>query len=119
MNRRVVVTGMGVVCPLGISVEQMWANLLAGKSGIARIDRFDTSDLPCRIGRLIPRGPGGFDPTQVVASKELRRMDEFIVLALAAAQQAVDAAGLGELSDADRERIGVLIGSGIGGLPMI
>jgi 3-oxoacyl-[acyl-carrier-protein] synthase II len=110
---------MGTLCPLGISVDQTWSSLLAGRSGISRIQRFETADLPCRIAGSVPRGAGGFDPLSVVANKELRRMDEFIIFALAAAAQAVSDAGLGDLSESEQERVGVLIGSGIGGLPMI
>ncbi|HKP55951.1 MAG TPA: beta-ketoacyl-ACP synthase II [Polyangiales bacterium] len=118
--RRVVVTGMGLVSPVGIRVQEAWTNLLAGRSGIARIERFETKDLACRIAGLVPRGPGGFDPLSVVdGARELRRMDEFIVFALAASDQALTNAGLTGLSEAEQERCGVLIGSGIGGLPMI
>jgi 3-oxoacyl-[acyl-carrier-protein] synthase II len=117
--RRVVVTGMGIVSPLGIEVPRVWDALLAGKSGVSRIERFDTSDLPCHIAGQVPRGPGGFDPHSVLANKELRRVDEFIVFALAAAQRAIDDAGWNRPGDAESERTGVLIGSGIGGLPMI
>jgi 3-oxoacyl-[acyl-carrier-protein] synthase II len=117
--RRVVVTGMGVVCPLGLGIEPVWTKLLEGRSGVRTIDRFETSDLPCRIAGLVPRGPGGFDPLTVVANRELRRMDEFIIFALAAAEQAVNDAGWVKPSDEESERTGVLIGSGIGGLPMI
>jgi 3-oxoacyl-[acyl-carrier-protein] synthase II len=117
--RRVVVTGMGVVCPLGLGVEPVWAKLLDGRSGVRAIDRFETSDLPCRIAGLVPRGADGFDPLRVVAPRDLRRMDEFIIFALAAAEQAVNDAGWVKPSDEESERTGVLIGSGIGGLPMI
>jgi 3-oxoacyl-[acyl-carrier-protein] synthase II len=64
--RRVVVTGMGAVTPLGVGVERLWSQLMAAKSGIVRIEHFDTSDLPCRIAGLVPRGPAGFDPLSVV-----------------------------------------------------
>jgi 3-oxoacyl-[acyl-carrier-protein] synthase II len=117
--RRVVVTGMGVVSPLGVGVEPLWSGLLEGRSGVSRIDRFETEDLPCRIAGNVPRGPGGFDPLSVVAQKDLRHMDEFIVFALAAAAQAAADAGLDRATDQERERIGVLIGSGIGGVAMI
>jgi 3-oxoacyl-[acyl-carrier-protein] synthase II len=110
---------MGAVTPLGIGVESSWSNLLAGKSGVSAIERFDVSDLPSRIAGQVPRGPDGFDPLRIVAPKELRRMDEFIVFALAAADQAIVQAGWSDPSDAERERTGVMIGSGIGGLPMI
>ena len=117
--RRVVVTGMGAVTPLGVGVERLWTQLMAAKSGRVRIQHFDTSDLPCRIAGSVPRGPDGFDPLSVVQSKQLRHMDELIVFALAAAEQAAKAAGLDQVTDEERDRIGVLIGSGIAGVRMI
>lgn len=119
--RRVVVTGLGLVSPLGVGVERCWQALLAGRSGIRRIEHFEVGDLPTQIAGQVPRGAGPteYDPLRVVSAKELRRMDEFMVFALAAAEQAVVDAGLSQPSDAERERIGVLIGSGIGGLPRI
>ncbi|HWA76399.1 MAG TPA: beta-ketoacyl-ACP synthase II [Polyangiaceae bacterium] len=120
--RRVVVTGLGMVSPLGVGVRASWAALLAGRSGIRRISQFDVSDLPTQIAGQVPRGtePSEFDPARVVSPKELRRMDDFMVFALAAAREAMADAGLlGALDDATRERAGVLIGSGIGGLPRI
>jgi 3-oxoacyl-[acyl-carrier-protein] synthase II len=101
--------------------EPSWAALLAGRSGIRRIEHFDVSDLPTRIAGQVPRGAGAeeYDALRVTSAKELRRMDEFMVFALAAARQAVNDAGLCSASEAERERSGVLIGSGIGGLPKI
>lgn len=117
-SRRVVVTGMGIVCPVGNSVSEAWANLLAGKSGIDTITRFDASALSVRFAGEVK----GFDSESVVSSKERRQMDTFIVYGLAAAKEAIEDAGLpsGEnLSQELAERIGVIVGSGIGGLPEI
>jgi 3-oxoacyl-[acyl-carrier-protein] synthase II len=120
--RRVVVTGLGLVTPLGDGVETNWRRLIAGESGIRAIDRFDVADLPSRVAGMVPAkdAPGGFDADRYLAPKEQRKISLFIIYALAAAQQAVTDAGLdGELTDAERERIGVQVGSGIGGLPEI
>ncbi len=120
--RRVVVTGLGLVTPLGDGVDANWRRLIAGESGIRRIDRFDASDLPSRVAGVVPEkgAPDGFDTDRYLSPKEQRKLSLFIIYAVAAAQQAVVAAGLdGALSDAERERIGVQIGSGIGGLPEI
>ena len=119
--RRVVVTGLGMVSPLGLGVRQSFAALLAGRSGVTRIERFDVSDLPSKIAGQVPRGsePGQYDPLRLASAKELRRYDEFILFALAAAEEAVTDAGWKPESEAERERTGVLIGSGIGGLPSI
>ncbi len=119
--RRVVVTGLGLVTPLGDGVETSWSRLIAGRSGIRRIDRFDVSDLPCRIAGLVPQGEeeGGFRPTDYVEPRELRRNDLFIVYALAAATQALRDAGYVPESEEQRQRAGVLVGSGIGGLATI
>ncbi len=119
--RRVVVTGLGLVTPLGDGVETSWARLIEGRSGIRRIDRFDVSDLPCRIAGLVP-GPeeeGGFRATDYVEPRELRRNDMFIVYALAAATQALRDAGWTPADEDARRRTGVLVGSGIGGLATI
>jgi 3-oxoacyl-[acyl-carrier-protein] synthase II len=117
----VVVTGLGMVSPLGLGVRQSFAALLAGRSGVSRIERFDVSDLPSKIAGQVPRGsePGQYDPLRLASAKELRRYDEFILFALAAAEEAVNDAGWKPESEAARERSGVLIGSGIGGLPSI
>jgi 3-oxoacyl-[acyl-carrier-protein] synthase II len=120
--RRVVVTGLGVVTPLGVGVEHTWRNLLAGRCGITTIDRFDTSHLLCKIAGLVPIGharDGGYDATEWVETKELKKMDPFIVYAIAAATEAIRDA---QWCPADRElqnRTGVMVGAGIGGLPGI
>jgi len=113
-RRRVVVTGLGIVAPVGIGVSQAWSNILAGKSGIARISRFDPSPFPSQIAGEVK----GFDPADYLAPKEARRFDTFIHYGLAAAIESIKDAGL-ELDKLDRERIGACIGSGIGGLPLI
>jgi 3-oxoacyl-[acyl-carrier-protein] synthase II len=110
---------MGIVSPLGVGVNQTWSNLLSGQTGISRIERFDTSDLPSRIAGLVPRGANGFDPLSVVSKLERRRVGEFIVYALAASAQAVTDAGIVDLSEDEQDRVGVLIGSGVGGLPFM
>ena len=119
--RRVVVTGLGLVTPLGGDVETTWSNLIAGKSGIGPITRFDTSDHKAKIaGEVKPKDhPNGFDPDKRVDHKVQRQVDPFIVYAIDAAGQALEDAGLAEMSDEMKERAGVSIGSGIGGLPGI
>jgi 3-oxoacyl-[acyl-carrier-protein] synthase II len=120
--RRVVVTGLGLVTPLGDGVEANWRRLIAGESGIRAIDRFEVGDLPSRVAGMVPAkdAPDGFDADRYLAPKEQRKISLFIIYAIAAAAQAVRDAGLdGALSDPERERIGVQVGSGIGGLPEI
>jgi len=120
--RRVVVTGCGVVTPLGVGTETVWKRLLEGQSGIRAIQSFDVSDLPAKIAGQVPRGEtasGSFNADDWVPPKEQRKMDEFIVFALAAAAQAVDDSGWKPADPVERERTGVMIGSGIGGLPGI
>src|SRR5438045_4588265 len=120
--RRVVVTGMGLVTPLGIGLERVWGRLLAGESGIRAIQSFDVSDLPSRVAAQVPQGDqasGLFNADDWVPPKDQRRMDQFIVFAMAAAAQAVDDAGWHPEDEEERERTGVMIGSGIGGLPGI
>jgi len=119
--RRVVVTGLGLVTPLGGDVETTWQNLIAGKSGIGPITRFDTSDHKAKIaGEVKPKDhPYGFDPDQRVDHKVQRQVDPFIVYAIDAAGQALEDAGLVDMDDELKERTGVSIGSGIGGLPGI
>jgi len=119
MMRRVVVTGLGMVSPLACGVEETWQRLLQGRSGAARIENFETSDLPCKIACQIPRGDGSggtFNPDQWMDPKDQRRVDEFIVYAMAAARQALDDAGWHPTSYDDQAESGVLIGSGIGGI---
>ena len=120
--RRVVVTGMGLVTPLGIGLERVWGRLLAGESGIRAIQSFDVSDLPSRVAAQVPRGDresGLFNADDWVPPKDQRRMDQFIVYAMAAATQAVEDSGWAPADEEERERTGVMIGSGIGGLPGI
>ena len=120
--RRVVVTGIGLVTPLGIGAERVWQRLLSGDSGIRAIQSFDVSDLPARVAAQVPRGEraaGLFNADDWVPPKDQRRMDEFIVYAMAAAAQAVEDSGWEPDEEEERERTGVMIGSGIGGLPGI
>ena len=117
--RRVVVTGLGMVTPLGCGVEATWRRLLAGESGARPIDAFDVSDLPARIGCSLPRGDGSegtYNPDQWMAPKEQRKVDEFIVFAMCAARQALDDAGWLPTRYDDQIATGVMIGSGIGGI---
>ena len=117
--RRVVITGLGLVSPLACGVEESWSRLLAGKSGARRITKFNTDDLPARIACDVPRGDGTdgtFNPDQWLDPKDQRRVDDFITFGLTAAQQAVDDSGWKPASEEERDRTGVLIGSGIGGL---
>ncbi len=119
--RRVVVTGLGLVTPLGADVEIAWANLLAGMSGAGPITRFDATDYKCRIACEVKPAdhPYGFDPNKRVDHKVQRQVDPFIVFGIDAAGQALEDAGLTEMDVAMRERAGCSIGSGIGGLPGI
>ena len=119
--RRVVVTGLGLVTPLGADVETTWKNILAGKSGAGPITRFDASDQKCRIACEVKPADHeyGFDPDKRVDSKIQRQVDPFIVYGIDAAGQAIEDAGLTELDEATRLRTGCSIGSGIGGLPGI
>ena len=117
--RRVVVTGLGLVTPLACGVEESWARLLAGKSGAGLITRFKVDDLPARVACDVPLGDGTqgtFNPDAWVDQKEQRRVDNFIVYGLTAAQQAITDSGFEPKSEEERDRAGVLIGSGIGGL---
>ena len=119
--RRVVVTGLGLVTPLGADVETAWKNIIAGKSGAAAIQRFDATDYKCRIAcELKPADHEyGFDPNKRVDHKVQRQVDPFIVYGIDAAGQAIEDAGLTDMTDAQKLRAGCSIGSGIGGLPGI
>ena len=127
--RRVVVTGIGMVSPLAWGVEKTWAALVAGKSGAGRISAFDVTDYACKVACEVPRldgrggggpdYPGAFDPDQVMSPREQRRVDDFILYAMAAADEAVKDAGWTPDDEAERRRTGVMIGSGIGGLSSI
>ncbi|KAA5595604.1 beta-ketoacyl-ACP synthase II [Blastochloris sulfoviridis] len=117
--RRVVVTGLGMVTPLGCGVEETWSRVLKGESGAARIETFDVSDLPCKVATPIRRGDGSngtFNPDQWMEPKEARKVDDFIVFAMAAARQALEDAGWAPKTADDQAATGVLIGSGIGGI---
>lgn len=117
--RRVVVTGLGLVTPLACGTEQTWQRLVAGQSGIKRIEKFDVSDIACKIAGQVPRGDGvdgSFDPDEWMEPKEQRKVDDFIIFAMAAAGQALNDAGWHPREYADQITSGVLIGSGIGGV---
>jgi 3-oxoacyl-[acyl-carrier-protein] synthase II len=124
--RRVVVTGMGIVSPLGFGLEAVWRRLIDGQSGAGRIEKFDTSQMACQIAAEVPRSDGygggaaagdaAFNADDWVEPREQRRMGDFIVYGIAAAQMAYEDSGLDIKTDEQRERIGVMTGSGIGGL---
>jgi 3-oxoacyl-[acyl-carrier-protein] synthase II len=117
--RRVVVTGLGMVSPLGCGVEATWTRLLRGDSGARRIEKFEVADLPARIACQIPRGDGSngtYNPDQWMEPKEQRKVDEFITYAMCAATQAIGDSGWKPTDHEGRARTGVMIGSGIGGL---
>jgi 3-oxoacyl-[acyl-carrier-protein] synthase II len=116
--RRVVVTGLGMVTPLGCGVEHTWQRLIAGQSGVTHVERFDVSDLPARIAGQVPRGDGSggtYNPDHWMEPKEQRKVDEFIVFAMCAAKQALDDAGWKPQAYEDQIVTGVLMGAGIGG----
>jgi 3-oxoacyl-[acyl-carrier-protein] synthase II len=117
--RRVVVTGLGMVGPLGCGVETTWTRILEGKSGVRKIEKFDVSDLPSKIAGVVPRGDGAdgtFNPDQWMEPKEQRKVDDFIIFAMAAAKQALDDADWHPEGPDEQNSTGVLIGSGIGGI---
>jgi 3-oxoacyl-[acyl-carrier-protein] synthase II len=117
--RRVVVTGLGMVSPLGCGVETTWKRILGGQSGARKIDTFDVSDLPSKIACMVPRGDGSegtFNADQWMEPKEQRKVDDFIIFGMAAARQALDDANWHPTNEEDRCATGTMIGSGIGGL---
>lgn len=115
--RRVVVTGLGLLSPLGLGAELSWKRLLEGKSGARRIEHFDVEDLPCKIASLIPReGEGAFDPDAFLDPREQRKVSDFIIYGIAAADLALADSGWEPKTEADRCATGVMIGSGIGGI---
>jgi 3-oxoacyl-[acyl-carrier-protein] synthase II len=117
--RRVVVTGLGLLSPFGVGVDHSWSQILAGRSACRRVDSFDVEDLPCKIAHVIPRGPGNehaFDPAAYLEPKELRKIGDFILYGIAAADEALKDAGWEPKSAEDRNATGVMIGSGIGGI---
>lgn len=119
MMRRVVVTGLGMLTPLACGVEPTWQRLLAGESGIGRVENFDVSDLPCQIAGQVPRGDGSngtFNPDDWMEPKEQRKVDNFILYAMGAAKQALDDADWHPRDYEEQITTGVLIGSGIGGI---
>ncbi|HSQ19826.1 MAG TPA: beta-ketoacyl-ACP synthase II, partial [Blastocatellia bacterium] len=115
MNRRVVITGMGLICGSGNTKEEVWSNLLAARGGVGPITRFDISSFPVRIASEVKN----FDPLKFIEKKEVKKMDPFIHYAVAASQEAMDDSGLRVNGDEDATRIGVYIGSGIGGFGVI
>ena len=127
--RRVVITGLGLVTPLGWGVEHSWSRLLAGQSGAGRITAFDPTDFACQIACEVPRidgrgggsadYPGSYDPEHTMSLRDRRRVDDFILYAVAAADEAVRDSGWHPQTEEDRCRSGVIIGSGIGGLDSI
>ncbi len=117
--RRVVITGLGMVTPLGCGVEPTWSRLLAGESGASKVEDFDVSDISCKIACRIPHGDGTdgtYNPDDWMEPKEQRKVDDFIVFAMAAAEQALNDAGWHPKTYDEQTRSGVLVGSGIGGL---
>ena len=117
--RRVVVTGLGMVSPLGCGVEPTWKRILNGESGAGKIESFDVSDLPSKIACQVPRGDGSngtFNPDQWMEPKDQRKVDDFIIFAMAAARQALDDANWHPSTEEERCATGTMIGSGIGGL---
>lgn len=121
-NDPIVVTGMGVVCPLGVGVETMWGRLIAGRSGIVRNTRFDTEGFATHIAGLVPDkadDPQGFDPAEHIDGKDIKKMDVFIQYAIAAAAEALDQAGWHPQTPEDQAATATIIGSGVGGSPVM
>ncbi|MDR0640669.1 MAG: beta-ketoacyl-ACP synthase II [Holosporales bacterium] len=116
MRRRVVITGMGAVSPLGRDVESLWDGIVSCRSGVRLIDTFDTSDIASKIAGMIPLGEGGFNADEYVSPAEQRKIDKFIVYAISAAEQAMEDSGFSALTAEEKDRTAVLVGSGIGGV---
>jgi len=123
MNQRIVITGMGIISPLGCGVENVWQGLLAGRSGIRRLPETLTTDLPVKIAGLVPDinedANAGLDPDTIASPKDQRKMDRFILLALAAAQEALQQANWFPASEDEKIRTATVIASGVGGFPAI
>jgi len=120
--RRVVVTGMGIACPLGLGVENVWRRLINGESGISAIQAFDTKDLPCKVAGQVPRGTkadGKLDISEWIPVKDQKKMDRFVHMAMVAGTQAVEDSGWVPSTEEEHCATGVMIGSGIGGLETI
>src|SRR5512134_3628453 len=114
LKRRVVVTGVGMITPVGNDTETTWEGLINGKSGIGPITQFEDKAIPCQIAGEVK----GFEPETYIEPKEIKKMDRFIHLALGASQMAMDTAGL-KITPETTDRIGVMVGAGMGGLPAI
>ena len=120
--KRVVVTGIGLVTPLGCGKEVNWSNLISGKSGACKISKFDASNFKCQVACEVPYGDGSngtFNEEQWIEKKELKKIDEFIKFSIAASCEAFDQSQLKKISDPESHRSGCIIGSGMGGLPGI
>ncbi len=121
--RRVVITGMGMVTPLGVGVDRNWAALTAGKSGLQKITRFEASDMASQVAGMVPYASegaeNGFNPDTALPPKEQKKVDTFILYGIAAADEAIADSGWKPEALEDQERTGVMIGSGIGGLQSI
>ena len=113
-KRRVVITGLGIVSPVGLDLKSSWSNIVNGVSGISLIDEFNTDDFSVKIAATIK----GFDGSVAIAPKDMKKMDLFIQYGMVAAEEALQDSGL-QITEENTDRIGVAIGSGIGGLPMI
>ncbi len=116
MKRRVVITGIGAVCPLGHNIDTIWKNVVESKSGIRQIDTFDVSGMSSKIAGMIPRGENAYNPDDYMTFSEQRKVDQFVVYAMAAAKQAVEDSGFSSLTDEQKEKTAVIVGSGIGGV---
>ena len=112
MSRRVVITGIGLVTSLGLNAQDTWRAMLAGKSGVSRIENFDVSHIPCKIASAI----GNFEPESYISTRDIRKMDRFIQLGIVASEEAIHDSGWHPEDEIDKERTGVIVGSGIGGL---